>query len=234
MPLRLLMPSGAHPVVVPPSIVFKKRSAWSGSDYQDACESAPLVELRPTQMAVGMRSVEAKRQKIERHLRSKRKIRRFLEKRPVPVVLGPDDDYYMIDHHHLSMALLQTEIDEVFIRVVSDLSDMPRRKFLRCMAALGWLHAFDAQGRKVCPTTLPASIDQLRPDPYRDLAWSVRQAGGFKKTEVPFVEFAWANFFRVNIPECLLTRNFEIAHERAVWLARSKAARRLPGFVFRN
>lgn len=119
-------------------------------------------------------------------------MRRFLEKRPIPVIAGPEDDHYLIDHHQLCLALWHNEVDEVLIRVVSDLSDMPRRELLRSMSALGWLHAYDARGQKSCPTKLRPSIDQLRPDPYRDLAWSVREAGGFRKTGIPFIEFTWA------------------------------------------
>lgn len=202
-----------------------------GNDWH---EPVPLTELRPTQMAVGMRAVEAKRRKIDRLADSARKLRRYLEERPVPAVLGPGENYYIIDHHHLSLALWQSEVEEVFVRVVDDLSDMPKRTFLRAMASLGWLHAYDARGREICPTRLPASLDRLRADRYRDLAWSVRQAGGFKKTHVPFSEFAWANFFRERIPANVVSRDFERAHERAMGLALSPEARSLPGSLFRE
>lgn len=185
-------------------------------------------------MAVGMRAVEAKRQKVEKHINRRRKMRRFLEKRPIPVIQGPDDEYYLIDHHHLCLALWHNEVDEVFIRIVSDLSDMSKREFLRSMTAFGWMHAFDVQGQKICPTRLPPSIDKLRSDPYRDLAWSVRRAGGLRKTEIPFIEFAWANYFRLNIPEQLVRTDFKKAHGAAMKLARSQVARKLPGFVLQN
>ena len=203
------------------------------NEKPDWREPVRLAEVRPTQMAVGMRSVEVKRRKIERHVESSRKLRQFLERRPVPAVLGPGEDYYIIDHHHLSLALWQSEVDEVFVCVVGDLSDMPKRAFFHAMAALGWLHAYDADGRKICPTRLPATLDQLQCDRYRDLAWSVREAGGFEKVPIPFSEFAWANFFRDRIPATVLSRDFELAHERALHLARSQAARHLPGNVYR-
>jgi hypothetical protein len=234
MPPPALKPIDAASIVLPPSIIFNRSGFGSALEDHLFADHAALADLRPTQVAVGLRAVEAKRRKIERRFSTKRKMRRFLEKRPVPVILGPDDDYYMIDHHHLCLALWQHEVDEVAIRVVSDLSDLPRRKFFRSMLALGWLHPFDPQGQRVCPTELPSSIDQLRADPYRDLAWSVRQAGGFKKAQIPFVEFAWAKYFRLNIPETLIIRDFDLAHDWALELARSDAARRLPGFVLKN
>jgi hypothetical protein len=196
-------------------------------------ELISLADLRPTQMAVGMRAVAAKRKKVERHLASGRKLRRYLEKRPVPAVLGPGESHFILDHHHLSLALWQHDVDEVFVRIVSDLSDLPKRQFLNAMTAIGWLHNYDANGRRICPSRLPKTIDQLQPDAYRDLAWSVREAGGFRKTDTPFSEFAWANLFRERIPAALVARDFRTAHERAMTLARSHAARSLPGFVRR-
>jgi hypothetical protein len=180
-------------------------------------------------MAVGMRAVEAKRRKIERRAASVRKLRRYLEKRPVPAVLGPDEEFYIIDHHHLSLALWQSDVDETLVQIVGDLSDLPKGSFLSAMASFGWLHPYNAKGRRICPTRLPATLDKLRADLYRDLAWSVREAGGFVKTEIPFSEFAWANFFRRRIPAGLLSKDFDRAHERAMRLACSNDTRDLPG-----
>ncbi|WP_334147411.1 ParB/Srx family N-terminal domain-containing protein [Hyphomicrobium sp.] len=212
------MPSRQHPI--PPGAIAHS-AAWS--------ERVPLGDLRPTQVAVGMRAVEAKRRKIERCAGSARKLRRYVEKRPVPAVLGPDEEFYIIDHHHLSLALWQSAVDEVLVRIVGDMSDLPSHTFLKTMATFGWLHPYDADGRRICPTHLPATLDRLRPDLYRDLAWSVRKAGGFLKTAIPFGEFAWANFFRTHIPQRLIADDFERAHDRAMHLAHARAARHLPG-----
>jgi hypothetical protein len=195
--------------------------------------SVPLEDLRPTQMAVGMRAVDAKREKVERRAKSSRKLRRFLEDRPIPAVRGPGDDLFIIDHHHLSLALLKSDVDEAFVNIVGDLSHLPRKRFLRRMTALGLLHAYDSHGRPVCPTKLPEALDELRGDPYRDLAWSVREAGGFEKTGRPYAEFRWADFFRTRIPRSTVRRDFDYAHDRAMWLARSREALRMPGYVGR-
>jgi hypothetical protein len=197
-------------------------------------ERVPLWDLRPTQMAVGMRAVEARRRKVERRAVSGRKLRRYIEKRPVPAVLGPDDEFYIIDHHHLSLAFLQSGVDTALVRVVEDFSDMPVPEFFASMEALGWLHAYDANGRPICPTRLPETLDRLKSDRFRDLAWSVREAGGFRKSHMPFSEFAWANFFRDRLALSLLYRDFDLAHDKAMWLARSRDARFLPGYINRN
>jgi hypothetical protein len=203
----------------------------SGAESDEPCwsERVPLADLRPTQMAVGMRQVEAKRLKIERRAGSTRRLRRYVEKRPVPAVLGPDEEFYIVDHHHLSLALWQSDVDEVLVRIIGDLSDLPKGTFLRAMASFGWLHPYDAQGRRISPTQLPTALDKLRPDLYRDLAWSVRQAGGFVKSEIPFSEFAWANFFRRRIPTAEVSRDFDRAHAHAMRLALTPDARHLPG-----
>lgn len=211
-------------------VLLQPANVWRD---QEELVSVPLDELRPTQMAVGMRAVAAKREKVERRVRSRRKLRRFLEDRPIPAVRGPGDDLFIIDHHHLSLALLKSDVDEAFVNVVGDLSHLPHKRFLRRMAILGLLHAYDAHGRPVCPTKLPETLDELRCDPYRDLAWSVREAGGFAKTGKPYAEFRWADFFRTRIPRSTVRRDFDYAHDRAMWLARSREALRMPGYIGR-
>jgi hypothetical protein len=195
--------------------------------------SVPLEDLRPTQLTVGMRAVAAKKEKVERRARSFRKLRRFLEDRPIPAIRGPNDDLFIIDHHHLSLALLKSDVEEAFINVVGDLSHLPRKRFLQKMAGMGLLHAYDGDGRAVSPTKLPQSLEELRCDPYRDLAWSVREAGGFAKTGKPYAEFRWADFFRTRIPRSTVRRDFDYAHDRAMWLARSTDAARMPGYISR-
>ncbi len=178
-----------------------------------------------------MRAVAAKRQKVERRARTVREIALFLEKRPIPAVLGPEDGFYIIDHHHLSLALLQSNVTEAFVRIIDDLSMLPKPQFWKCMAAVGQLHPFDHNGQRIAPCGLPARLTQLKRDPFRDLAWSVREAGGFVKTDAPYSEFRWAQFFRTRIPRTSVVRDFDHAHDRSMILAHSDAAARLPGFI---
>ena len=63
-----------------------------------------ILDLRPTQITVGMREVEAKR----RHWRAQdndEKAAAFLGKHMIPVILGPKKRHSVIDHHHLTRAL---------------------------------------------------------------------------------------------------------------------------------
>jgi len=191
----------------------------------------PIDLLRPTQVAVGKRAVAAKREKVERRADTPKKIIQFLEKRPIPAVLGPNDRFYIIDHHHLSLALLQSEVREAYVKVIEDLSYLTEGRFWKEMAAEGRVHPYNEAGQRISFSWLPASLKELRTDHYRDLAWSVREAGGFQKTGAPYSEFRWAQFFRTRIAKSTVQRDFDWAHDRSMILARSNAAAHLPGFV---
>jgi len=178
-----------------------------------------------------MRAVAAKREKVEDRSRKRKKLARFLASRPIPAVLGPDAGYYIVDHHHLSLALLQSEVEEAFVHVIGDMSSMTFATFWRQMSRTGWLHPFDECGRRIRPHALPASLTELGHDPYRDLAWSVRKAGGFAKSPAPYAEFRWAQFYRSNIAGELIDRDYKAAFARAWKLTMSEDARHLPGYV---
>ena len=63
-------------------------------------EAVAILDLRPTQITVGMREVKAKRKRWRDE-----KGEEFLGKHMIPVILGPKDRHYVIDHHHLARAL---------------------------------------------------------------------------------------------------------------------------------
>jgi hypothetical protein len=181
-----------------------------------------------------MRSVAAKREKVIRRAERRDKITRFLDRRPIPSVLGPEGQLYIIDHHHLGLALWQAEVDAAVVRIVEDLSSLPKPVFWTRMEAAGRLYPFDEAGQRVRPSRLPKALPALREDPFRDLAWSVREAGGFKKCSEPYAEFRWAAYFRQHIAARTLDRNYDLAVEKAVKLCRAKEAKRLPGYVDRR
>lgn len=218
----------AHSPDASPTPIITRHAIASATSDQSIL--VPLEALRPTQATVGMRAVAMKRRKIEKRLRMPSRIARFLEQKPIPSIRGPGGHLFMIDHHHLGLALWQAEIETAYVHVIEDLSVLPIASFWRRMEADGRVHPFDAEGRRIQPSRLPSRLNALREDAFRDLAWSVREAGGFAKSRMPFAEFQWAEYFREHVPERTVTRDYEAAVARALKLARARAASHLPGW----
>ena len=63
-------------------------------------QPVPIKSLRPTQITVGMREVKEKRKHWREHGRGKKE--EFLARHMIPVILGPNERHYVIDHHHLA------------------------------------------------------------------------------------------------------------------------------------
>ena len=187
-----------------------------------------VKELRPTQMTVGMREVELKRQMIR--ARSDKETGAFLGRHMVPVVLGPKKRNYIVDHHHMARALLEEGVMDVLVTVTSDLSRLDKNAFLTVLDNRGWMHPFDATGKRRRYDALPKSMADLVDDPYRSLAGELRRQGGFAKDTTPFSEFLWADFLRRRIDRATAAKSFDKAMKEALALAKGKDADYLPGW----
>jgi hypothetical protein len=189
----------------------------------------PILSLRPTQMTVGMREVKEKRERW-REQKSKKKQAELLGKHTIPVVLGPDARYYVIDHHHLARALHDEEVKDVLVTLIGDLSMVERDDFWGVMDNKRWVYPYDAKGERRHFRDLPKSVSDLKDDPFRSLAGELRRAGGFAKDTTPFSEFLWADFLRRRIPRKQVENHFAGAMEKALSHAKSKEAVYLPGW----
>ncbi len=190
-----------------------------------------ISELRPTQMTVGFREVLRKQQDWrERNQEGSKKSADFLGTHMIPVVLGPKKRHYVIDHHHLARALSDQGVSKVLVSVVADLSVLDKDAFFVVLDNRGWMHPFDAKGRRRAYEDLPKSISKLTDDPYRSLAGELRAVGAYAKTATPFSEFLWADYMRRHVPLATLEKNFEKALELAAALARGHEANYLPGW----
>ena len=185
-------------------------------------------DLRPTQMTVGLREVEAKRAQWRKAGEDKQAD--ILGNHMVPVIQGPRDRYFVIDHHHLCRALLEAGQGEVEITVVANLSRLEKEAFWVFMDNRGWLHPYDADGKRRTWEDLPKRIADMADDPYRSLAGGLRRAGGFAKDTTPFAEFLWADFLRRRIKPARVAKHFEKALDDAMSLAKSRDADFLPGW----
>jgi hypothetical protein len=188
----------------------------------------PIKELRPTQITVGMREVAAKRARWREQ--DTKKGAEFLGKHMIPVVLGPKDRHFIIDHHHLARALHDEGVKDVLITVVANLRKLEPDAFWFVLENRNWMHAFDDKGRRCDHADIPKSVSGLIDDPFRSLAGELRRAGGYAKDTTMFSEFLWADFLRRRIKRKAVEDNFARAMEKALQLAKSREAGYLPGW----
>jgi hypothetical protein len=153
-----------------------------------------------------------------------------LEHHVFPAVLGPGKDHFIVDHHHLGIALLEEGLKEVYVALLDDLSWLKPSVFWRTMEYRSWTHPYDHLGNRRNYRDMPQRLAQLEDDPYRSLAGLVRGAGGYAKDQAPFVEFLWADFFRPQISARTIKKEPDRATREGLRLARSHEARYLPGW----
>jgi hypothetical protein len=187
-----------------------------------------IADLRPTQITVGMREVALKRESWRKQ--SEKKGAEFLGRHMIPVVVGPKERHHIIDHHHLALALLQEKVAEVLIMVVANLSNLEPDAFWIFLDNRGWMHPFDAEGKRRGYKDIPKSVGRMKDDPYRSLAGELRRNGGFAKDTTPFSEFLWADFLRRRLKRQFVVGKFDHALKEAMRLAKSKEADFLPGW----
>lgn len=190
--------------------------------------STPIAALRPTQMTVGMHEVAAKRKTWREH-DSKTRVK-FLRLHMIPVILGPGQALFVIDHHHLARALNDEGQKEIFVTIVDDLHKLDEGAFWTVLDFHAWTHPYDARGKRRDFADLPKSVKGLKDDPFRSLAGELRRIGGFAKDTTPFSEFLWADFLRRRIKGKAVEKDFDGTLEKALELAKSPEADYLPGW----
>jgi len=188
----------------------------------------PILDLRPTQMTVGMREVKEKRKRFRE--KDEKKQGDMIGKHMIPVVRGPDKRYYVVDHHHLARALHDEGIKDILVTVIGDLTMVERDAFWGVMDNKRWVYPYDAKGERRRFKDLPKSIRELKDDPYRSLAGELRRAGGFAKDTTPFSEFLWVDFLLRKVERKTVDDYFSKALEKALAAAKSHDAVYLPGW----
>lgn len=184
--------------------------------------------MRPTQAVVGWAEMHKKMTEL-RQL-SHHHLDKYLQDHPIPAVIGPGLTLYLIDHHHLGLALTKMGLDKCWFQIAHDFSTVPADRFMAVMELLDLLYLKNEHGQPIHPSQLPASLVELRNDPFRSLAGFLRQMGWYMKVGVPFAEFIWANFLR----EQMASWNgidFQSGLDEAKRLAQSPEAASLPGFL---
>jgi hypothetical protein len=211
-----------------------------------------LGQLRPTQNAVGMDEVNHKVARLGK--KSGKKLEGYLLERPIPVIIGRTDKYYLIDHHHLAVSVLRSHGDiAVPVEVVRNWAPITGFHFWKAMAKHHWLYPFAADGGGPVPVdSMAKHLEELGNDLYRSVAWVARTHYAYVKStdNAIFAEFKWANFFRSRlIPDALLDckkdcaamtladikeadpDGYEELRMQGRYLAQSPEARGLPGYI---
>ncbi|HEV3106781.1 MAG TPA: ParB-like protein [Trinickia sp.] len=184
--------------------------------------------LRPTQMTVGYHEVETKRdhwKTLDKKARAQ-----AIESHWFPAVLGLEREYFVVDHHHLGLALIEEGVKQVRVMVLKDLSWLDSVIFWRMMEHYQWVHPFGPDGTRHAYERLPKTLTELVDDPYRSLAGELRRAGGFAKDTTPFSEFLWADYLRPKIAVKRIRSDFAKALKDALAWAHDHEARYLPGW----
>jgi hypothetical protein len=192
-----------------------------------ACRVLPAA-LHPTQFALGMEEVRYRTAKL-RAMRAGAR-HEYLVERQAPLVIGPGDVPYLVDHHHLARAMLRAApSNQLHARIIARWNTLSPAVFWGRMKTRHWVWLFDANGRGPrAVSRLPATLAAMGDDPYRSLAWAIRERGVVEKVVIPFAEFRWAMWLRDRYPH--LTGNFAADTAACVELAKEKGARRLPGW----
>ena len=187
-----------------------------------------ITNLFPTQMTVGMREVAIKRNRWRKKNRDE--TGNYLKTHQIPVIFGPGARPYLIDRHHLLLALHEEGVREVPVSIVANMSGFSFGEFWTALESRNWTHPFDDEGQRCSYDDMPASVNELIDDPFRSLAGAVKRADGYAKDKSPFSEFRWADFLRQRITRELIERDFGRALALAMDLAQTTEAVALPGW----
>lgn len=194
------------------------------------CLIDPAV-LRPTQSTVGMREVEMRIEKMKGW--PAKKCERLLREKTAPIVVGPGNEVYLLDHHHLARLLLESRIMPLmYAEIRGNCAALSEQDFWTTMKERKWVYLFDETGHPLSdPSQLPKRIMDLRDDAYRSLSWLVRERNGYKQVDVPHLEFLWANFFRSRINIQAGKAGYAQALSAAMRICHSPEAKDLPGYI---
>jgi hypothetical protein len=190
---------------------------------------ADLKILKPTQATVGYIQAYAQARKMSRM--SREKLEATLIGKPIPVVIGPDRQAYVIDHHHHAVSLWIMGFKKAVVEIKEKCLTHTERAFWIKMRRSKWLHLYDEHGRELSDhRLLPGRVEDLRDNIYQSLAWAARREGAYARSAVAVSDFKWPDFFRRHLAP-VDEKNFTRAIQKAVVLARTRAATGLPGHI---
>ena len=209
---------------------FQPLPAPTGDDV-DLLE-VPLQALQPTQLCVGMAEIRSRQ--LDFAADDAKQRRRYLKRKPTPLVRSASGELWMVDRHHRLRALLELDPNATaFGYVVLQLEVSERHAVLEHLHQRGWLYLYDGRGLgPLHPTALPSSLSGTQDDPYRSLVWKLKREGLVAAAPlIPFHEFRWGAWLRSrNLPP-FSSERLDPALPAARALVRSQAASHLAGWI---
>ena len=157
----------------------------------------PIADLKPTQMCVGLAEVQHRRKDFATDSLKER--RKYLKDKPVPLVHSPAAGFWMLDRHHRLRGLLEIDPSATaFGYVALELHELEADLVLQTLQQKGWLYLYNGRGQgPQRPSSLPKNLTELEDDPYRSLAWKLKQEGIIEAAPlIPFHEFRWGALLR--------------------------------------
>jgi hypothetical protein len=173
-----------------------------------------IPDLHPTQFAVGMRQVGEQKANFQRQIQAG-----TFQQVPIPVVRGPNGITYLIDGHHQTRCLWELKQFNAKCEVKRDWSQKPLKEFWKLMVdnKFAFLKSpkFISQHWNKLPTSIAGVVDNA----HRSLAGYAR-GHAFDRTNVPFAEFFWGEFFfRNGIRASDIQANWDATLKRAIEMA---------------
>ena len=198
-------------------------------------ERTKVLELKPMQIPAGMYEVQDKARDV-RDMK-KKDVDDWLREKSVPILEDYKARKRPVDHHHEARSTWEADYDEVYTHHYFDddlhrkIKGLSRDEFYAVTRAMGLFYDRDQYGvGPHDPNHLPEDVRGMADDPFRSVAWQVRKRGGYEKSDEPFAEFQWAQYFRERLKTYPTRADFEKAVVEAMRLVHDPAAKGLPGY----
>jgi len=191
-----------------------------------------IAELHPTQMCVGMAEIRSRQVDFAQDDLEQR--RRYLCRKPTPLVRSASGELWMVDRHHRLRGLMELDpTATAFGYLVLELAVAERHAVLEELHRRGWLYLYDGRGLgPLPPSALPHQLTGTQDDPYRSLVWKLKREGVVAPAPlIPFHEFRWGAWLRRRSLPPFNSQRLEPALPAARALARSNAASHLAGWI---
>lgn len=173
----------------------------------------------------------------------------FLKDHRGQVVVGPQNKMWIVDGHHLALALdvLRKRDDRfksinVYLKILHEWNELSPKEFEKAMK-LGNKHGEDGdyplvylkdnRGREQSFGKLPKKLSSMKDSPYRSLVWLLKEVNAIEELkEVPYQEFIVAEYLQkhIKLPSKMTKKAYDQALNQALDLIRDSDEDAFPGY----